>query len=68
VHNCPCFSLKKLYGLAYLRALEKESQGLTHEEAHRQVSVIADYLNFVWKNKRGKAVKGKEGSAPDISP
>jgi hypothetical protein len=53
VHN-PYFSPKKLYGLAYPWALEKESQGLTHEEAHRQVSGITDYLDFVWNHKEQK--------------
>jgi hypothetical protein len=48
-------SMKKLYGLAYTWIAEKESQGLSHEEAHRQVEMIADYLNFLWKNDGKKA-------------
>jgi hypothetical protein len=43
----------------YRRRIESLEQDLTHEEAHRQVSIIADYLNFVWKHKAEKASKVK---------
>ena len=48
-------SMKKLYMLAMSWIAEKEAQGLSREEAHKQVGMIADYLDFVWKNKAGKA-------------
>jgi hypothetical protein len=48
-------SMKKLYMLAMSWIAEKESQGMSHEEAHQQVDMTADYVDFVWKNKAGKA-------------
>jgi hypothetical protein len=46
-------SMKKLYMLAMNWIAEKESQGLSREEAHQQVGMIADYLDFVWKHRQG---------------
>ena len=40
-------SMKKLYQLTMNWITKKDSQGLTHEEAHRQVDIVADYLDFV---------------------
>jgi hypothetical protein len=48
--------MKKLYMLAMSWIAEKESQGLSREEAHKQVGMIADYLDYVWKNKARKAL------------
>jgi hypothetical protein len=56
-------SMNKLYGLAYQWALAKEPD-LPHDEITTQVSIITDYLDFVWKHKMGKAIKGEEGTAP----
>jgi hypothetical protein len=52
VHNHALRSLKQLYGLAYQCALQAEAH---HDEAHRQVSVITNYLDFVWKRTPKKA-------------
>jgi hypothetical protein len=46
-------SMKKLYGLAYDWISEKVSHGLSPEEAHRQVEIVTDYLDFVWNHKAG---------------
>ncbi len=45
--------MKKLYGLAYDWISEKVSHGLSPEEAHRQVEIVTDYLDFVWNHKAG---------------
>jgi hypothetical protein len=55
-------SMKKLYGLAYDWIVEQESQGLSHEEAHRRVEMIADYLDFVWRHKNQKGDVAQEPS------
>ena len=46
--------MKKLYGLVYDWVVEEESHGLASEEAHRQVQIVTDYPDFVWKHKAGK--------------
>ena len=55
-------SMKKLYMLAMSWIAEKESQGLSYEEARRQVDIVTDYLDFVWKHTAGK------GSSDPIDP
>jgi hypothetical protein len=47
----PHISMKKLYGLAYAWIVEEDSQGPSHKEAHRQVAILTDELDFVWKHK-----------------
>jgi hypothetical protein len=46
--------MKKLYGLAYDWIVEEESHGLASEEAHRQVQIVTDYPDFVWKHEARK--------------
>jgi hypothetical protein len=49
--------MKKLYMLAMSWISEKESQGLSHDEARQQVDSVTDYLDFVWKYKAGNRTK-----------
>jgi hypothetical protein len=63
--------MKKLYMLAMSWIAEKEAQGLSREEAHRQVGMIADYLDFVWKHRQGNGGKkipaeGPSGAEADL--
>jgi hypothetical protein len=63
VDNHQLRSLKQLYQLAYQWAFEKEPD-LPQEEITIRVSIITDYLDFVWKHKQQKM---RRSSTPHIS-
>jgi len=57
--NMNHISMKQLYILAMGWAVEKEGQNLSHQGImHRvDVDIVADYLDYVWKNKEGEGSK-----------